>query len=144
MIACDTSFLIGRFVWEPHHERAKTLLLETESPLFISRLNELELETVIRRMIGRGQLTEDEAQRVLSEFRRHIILGTFELVVADDAVVWDRAMGLARHHAATLAVRTLDIWQVAYALEMRARTFWSFDDRQRSLAEAVGLKINRL
>jgi predicted nucleic acid-binding protein len=36
-------------------------------------------------------------------------------------------------------VRTLDSLHVACALELKAERFWTFDDRQVRLAEAVGL-----
>jgi predicted nucleic acid-binding protein len=36
-------------------------------------------------------------------------------------------------------VRTLDSLHVACALELKAERFWTFDERQARLAEAVGL-----
>jgi predicted nucleic acid-binding protein len=39
-------------------------------------------------------------------------------------------------------VRTLDSLHVACALELKAERFWTFDDRQARLAEAVGLNLS--
>jgi predicted nucleic acid-binding protein len=47
---------------------------------------------------------------------------------------------LARRYAAKLGLRTLDTLHVASALELKAERFWTFDDRQKKLARAVGLK----
>jgi hypothetical protein len=46
-----------------------------------------------------------------------------------------------RGGAARLGMRTLDTLDVASALELKAESFWSFDQRQAKLAEAAGLKI---
>ena len=46
---------------------------------------------------------------------------------------------LARRYGPKLGTRTLDSLHVACALELNAQKFWTFDDRQAKLAEAVGL-----
>jgi len=50
------------------------------------------------------------------------------------------AADLVRTHIAKLGTRTLDSLHVAAALELKAERFWTFDDRQKKLAKAVGLK----
>jgi predicted nucleic acid-binding protein len=52
---------------------------------------------------------------------------------------WETSIELARRHGPTLGVRTLDSLHVACALELRAERFWTFDERQMKLADAVGL-----
>ena len=52
---------------------------------------------------------------------------------------WETCVELARRFGPTLGVRTLDTLHVACALELKAQKFWTFDDRQARLAEAVGL-----
>ena len=51
-------------------------------------------------------------------------------------------LDLARRHGPTLGIRTLDSLHVACALELKAEKFWTFDERQARLAEAVGLDTN--
>jgi predicted nucleic acid-binding protein len=43
-----------------------------------------------------------------------------------------------------LGTRSLDIFHVACALELKSRYFLTFDQRQQKLASAVGLKTVRL
>ena len=43
--------------------------------------------------------------------------------------------------AASAGQRTIDLLHVAIALEAGAKTFLSFDQRQRKLAKAAGLKV---
>ena len=56
-------------------------------------------------------------------------------------LAWESCADLARRHCARLGVRTLDTLHVASALQLKAERFWTFDDRQSKLANAVGLKI---
>ena len=53
---------------------------------------------------------------------------------------WETSIGLAGNYGPPLGVRTLDSLHVACALELRAERFWTFDERQAKLAEAVGLE----
>ena len=52
-----------------------------------------------------------------------------------------RADDISEKHAATEGQRTIDLLHVALALECGAKTFLSFDTRQRKLAKAAGLKV---
>lgn len=52
---------------------------------------------------------------------------------------WETGVDLARRFGPTLGVCTLESLHVACALELKARSFWTFDQRQAKLAEAVGL-----
>jgi predicted nucleic acid-binding protein len=47
---------------------------------------------------------------------------------------------LALRDAARLGLRTLDTLHVASTLELKADRFWTFDERQKKLARAAGLK----
>lgn len=56
----------------------------------------------------------------------------------------NRAAELSRIHTPTLGTRAADVLHVACALELKLRHFLTFDDRQRKLAAAVGLKVIKL
>jgi predicted nucleic acid-binding protein len=55
---------------------------------------------------------------------------------------WDTSIDLARRYGPSLGVRTLNSLHVACALELKVERFWTFDERQARLAEAVGLDTN--
>ena len=63
------------------------------------------------------------------------------LTPVDWPSVFRRAHRLSRRHAATLAVRSLDLLHVALALQMNAGEFLTFDDRQSQTAKAEGLAV---
>lgn len=60
-------------------------------------------------------------------------------------VLWraalQRAADLSRTHAPKLGCRSLDVLHVSTALELGLSDFVTFDQRQRQLALAVGLKV---
>jgi hypothetical protein len=60
-------------------------------------------------------------------------------------VKWPVAFRVARRfaerHSITIGSRSLDILHVASAKALRAVEFLSFDNRQRALAAAVGLRL---
>ena len=142
MIASDTSVLLSDLLPDVNHEAARRLFESIRSPVLVSPLNRLEFETAVRRMAGAGTIRMNVADHVLYVFEENLSRGYLRLVEPDAGRVWARAMGLARHHAATLAPRSLDIWHVAFASEMGATVFWTFDDRQKRLAKKAGLQVN--
>jgi predicted nucleic acid-binding protein len=54
----------------------------------------------------------------------------------------ERAGQLSRTTTARLGSRSADLLHVAAALELTADYLYSFDQKQRKLARAVGLKVN--
>jgi predicted nucleic acid-binding protein len=142
MIASDTSVLLSDLLPDVNHAAARRLFEAIHTPVMVSPLNRLEFETAVRRMAGAGAIRTEVADHVLQVFEENLSSGYLRLVEPDARRVWARAMGLARHHAATLAPRSPDIWHVAFASEMGAKVFWTFDDRQKRLAHAAGLQVN--
>ena len=76
--------------------------------------------------------------------------GSLRTVCAEDlfvhaAVEWTnvfrRADELSEEHAPKGGQRTIDLLHVAIAVDFRATTFLSFDQRQRRLARAAGLRV---
>ena len=91
------------------------------------------------------------AENLLSEADAGIARGLAEKLIADRkwnrtepdwTRVLARANGLSAAHAATTKSRSLDIIHVACAMELGLAEFWTFDKRQRALAEEVGLRVN--
>lgn len=56
----------------------------------------------------------------------------------------NRAAELSRKHTPRLGTRSADVLHVACALELRLSHFLTFDERQRKLAAAAGLKLIRI
>jgi hypothetical protein len=97
-----------------------------------------EVANSIYRQAFTGQLSVAEVHRAWRSFEGDCAAGVWQ-TVAFPSSVWETCIDLARRFAPMLGVRTLDSLHVACALELKAQRFWTFDDRQAKLAEAVGL-----
>jgi predicted nucleic acid-binding protein len=137
MVCADSSFLVSCYVDDAHSIEADRRMSLADSVL-VTPLNEAEVAHAIHQYVFRGKLPHAEAQRAWIAFHRDCADGA--LVKCDlPETVWVLSIHLAQLYGPTLGVRTLDSLHVACALELKAERFWTFDDRQARLAEAVGL-----
>ena len=84
-------------------------------------------------------MSASDAQRIDLAFEDDRKSGLwFSVAMPEHA--FDVCVDLARRYGPRLGVRTLDSLHVACALELKAERFWTFDERQRKLARAEGLK----
>jgi predicted nucleic acid-binding protein len=81
-----------------------------------------------------------EARAVREEFVQDLSSGVLRIERLPDEV-FVLARRLSRRHTAKVGTRSLDIIHVASALLLRPDVFYSFDERQRRLAEAEGLTV---
>ena len=109
--------------------------------ILITRLNRSEVAHAIHLYVFRRMLSYSEAEQSWKDFEKDCVKGVWFAVDLPDRA-WETCIDLARQHGPTLGVRTLDSLHVACALQLKAERFWTFDDRQARLAEAVGLDTN--
>jgi predicted nucleic acid-binding protein len=93
----------------------------------------------ISQHVFRKEITATEARRARAEVQGDLASGLWLKADLPESV-WATCADLARRHGPQLGVRTLDSLHVAVALELRAKSFWTFDERQTKLAEAEGLQ----
>jgi predicted nucleic acid-binding protein len=108
--------------------------------LLLTALGEAEFTNALELQVFRKQWTRREARLVREQFLQHVGAGVFRIepLVPE---VWEKALILARRHSAKLGTRTLDLLHVAAALVLRPDVFYTFDKRQRKLAEAERLRV---
>jgi predicted nucleic acid-binding protein len=105
--------------------------------VWLTEFNRAELANSIFQQVFLKRLTPADADQVWSDFKRDCADGVWT-GVGFPYHAWKTCTDLARRYGPTLGVRTLDSLHVACALELKAQRFWTFDDRQARLAEAVG------
>jgi predicted nucleic acid-binding protein len=136
-ICADSSFFVSKYVSDTHSGEADRRM--AAFPLvWITPLNRAEVANAIHRYVFRGAISAADASAAWKHFeqdRTNRIWTEIDLPFH----LWDTSIDLARRYGPTLGVRTLDSLHVACALELKAQRFWTFDDRQVRLAEAVGL-----
>ena len=109
--------------------------------VWLTEFNRAELANAIFQQVFLKRLTPADAEQVWSDFKRDCADGVWT-GVGFPYRAWETCADLARRYGPTLGVRTLDSLHVACALELKAQRFWTFDERQARLAEAVGLNTS--
>jgi predicted nucleic acid-binding protein len=136
----DSSFLVSSYITDAHSPPVDQRMALGFS-IWITPFNRAELANAIYQQVFLRRLTLVEAGKVWGEFQRDYASGLWTPVEFPH-LSWETCASLALRYGPTLGVRTLDSLHVACALELRAQKFWTFDERQARLAEAVGLDTN--
>jgi predicted nucleic acid-binding protein len=137
MIYPDTSFLFSRYVTDAHSVEVDRRM-GLHPAVIVTPFHRAELANAIFRWVFLGKTSVRDANLAFADFEADCTAGIFQIFGIPDLAYYACA-DLARQHAPTLGVRTLDTLHVAAALELKATRFWTFDERQARLAEAEDL-----
>jgi len=136
----DSSFFVSFYLQDAHVGKTDAWMASQPS-IFLTSFHRAELVHAVYQHIFRGHISQGEAQLVLANHENDRAANVWREVEVP-LTQYERAIELAHRHVAKLGVRTLDTLHVAAALELGATEFWSFDERQLRLAQAVGLRTN--
>jgi predicted nucleic acid-binding protein len=135
----DTGFLVSLY-GEDDLSDAATPLVRPGLIFILTPFGEAEFANALQLRIFRRQWTLAEARAVHDRFRFHVAAGVFQIEELRPEI-WPLAMTLSRRYSAKLGTRTLDVLHVASALILKPDVFLTFDERQRKLARAEGLRV---
>ena len=133
----DSSFVVSLYALDVHSHEAHRRMLQ-KPVIWLTPINRTELAHSLSRQVFRARIDAATAVSAWNAFEQDCRQGLWVLMDLPERV-WDRSIDLARRHGPGLGARTLDSLHVACALELKARRFWTYDERQGKLAEAVGL-----
>ena len=136
-VYADSSFFVSTCILDAHTAES-TRRMTQQALVLITPLNRAEVANAIHRYVFRGAISAADALAAWTHFKQDCAHGIW-IEIDLPFRVWDTSIDLARRYGPTLGGRTLDSLHVACALELKADRFWTFDDRQAKLAEAVGL-----
>jgi predicted nucleic acid-binding protein len=139
-VYADTNFAASLYMPDANSARAAQRMRRVRLPLLMGSLGELELTNAFRLRVFRGEMRAAEARTALAAFHDDLHHGIVAVSPMPDSI-YVQAERLATRWTARLGTRTLDILHVACALALGAESFYTFDDRQRRLASAAGLRI---
>lgn len=111
-----------------------------QGALPITHHGRIEINNAIALAVFRREKTREEADYAWEWLDNDLEDGNLKQVDILWRAALNRAGELSREHGPGLGTRSLDVLHVSCALELGLRKFFSFDERQRSLASAVGLK----
>lgn len=141
MIAyADTSFLASLYGADANSAEAAHQIQTLGPTLVVTPFGELEFVTAFEAQAFRRFLTAPEVDASLQAFRADLVMGLLRRKPVPESA-FARAIALSRLHTRALGCRTLDILQVAIALELEAEAFFTFDKDQAKLAKRAGLTV---
>jgi predicted nucleic acid-binding protein len=136
-IYADSSFVVPLYASDVHSQ--ETLRRMALGPLvWLTPFNRTELAHSLNRQVFRARISDSQARFAWAAFEQDCAKGIW-IPAGLPERIWEASIDLARRYGPALGIRTLDSLHVACALELRAQRFWTFDERQAKLAEAVGL-----
>lgn len=137
----DTSCLVALYVPNDHTAAALRYRARTSrQPILFTPLHRLELRTTVRQCAYGGLVKLSDARQILRHIEEDLKDGTLVHEPFDWTETLKQAEAVAERLAWTEPCRSLDLWHVAIALEIQSEIFVTFDQDQRALADAAGLR----
>ena len=137
----DTSFLFSLYGHDANSAEARRMGIELKMPLAFSPLHRHELRNAFRLALFRKAMTAERCRAVLAQ----IEVDTQTNTLVEAPVAWDEvfaeAEALSAAHTETLGTRGFDVLHVAAARALGIKEFFTFDQRQKVLAQKAGLKV---
>lgn len=140
----DTGFLCSLYAPDAHSARAAKRMSRLTLPLPYVWLHQLELRNALRLRVFRSEITPPQRDASLNLVLVDLAAGVLASAQPPLPEVMLEAERLSALHSETLGTRSLDILHVAAAVTLGLGEFLTFDQRQRALAVAAGLKIPAL
>ena len=129
---------------EAESDEVESIILSENDEVRISRLIVVEICSVFAIKVRTNILTEDDAQRLIRQFRHHLVSGRFEVFAIGDAE-FRMAEFLIHQHAFHERLGTLDALQLAVGLALRCEKlldlFVSADLSLGRVASLEGLQV---
>lgn len=141
VICADTSFLFSLYGNDVHTSRALKWVKSHRTALTLTSLGEYELGNALRFAEFRGGIAVGEAALFWAQFEADRASRRLVIQVCNLAEVVDEAKRLSVTYTLTGGHRGFDVLHVASALMMKATHFLTFDENQKKLAKAEGLKV---
>ena len=146
-ICPDTTFYVAlRFYDDTHHDAATDYFEQQPEDLFLSSpWHRGEVFNTLRQFAHgqRAVLREADARRIIHRLEADVRVGYFQHLESDWRNVLRVASDISARHGFAQSWRSADLLHVAYAKDLGADHFVSFDDDQVDLAKAAGLKAVR-
>lgn len=137
----DTSVMISLHLRDVHFAAAAALM-QSAGGIVWTPWQKVEFGNAIRALVARGLLTLADVRTVENNMRASLSAGDMVPRPLPAYTLWQEAEQLSRAHTPAIGVRTLDLLHVAAARAVHATHFYTFDQRQHTLARAAGLAVN--
>jgi len=137
----DTSLLISYYINDSHSLSAQAVLHAAADPLPFTGLHRLEMRNALALGVFRRILTSAQVSTAWSDVERDLRSGRLVPQPVNWGPVYRAAAQWAALHSPRIGCRSLDVLHVTLAKKLNAKEFFTFDERQKSLALALGLAV---
>lgn len=136
----DTSALVAIYVTEAFSPAARREA-KRAGTLPMTYLHDLELTNALRLLRGRGRITDGELDQLLGHVEEDRSSQRLLTCPVDLPEVFRKAQEISANHTAKLLCRSLDVLHISAAIHLECDRLVSGDDRQLSVARALGLDV---
>jgi predicted nucleic acid-binding protein len=137
----DTSLLVSYYINDSHSMSAQAVLHRATDPLPFTGLHRLEMRNALALGVFRRILTSAQVSNAWSDVERDLRSGRLVPQPVNWIPVFRAAAQWAALHSPRIGCRSLDVLHVSLAKNLNAKEFFTFDERQKSLALALGLAV---
>jgi predicted nucleic acid-binding protein len=137
----DTSLLISYYINDAHSLSAQAVLHATTDPVPFAGLHRLEMRNALALGIFRRILTSAQVSAAWTDVERDLRSGRLVPQPVNWGPVYRSAAQWAALHSPRIGCRSLDVLHVTLAKKLDVKEFFTFDERQKSLALALGLTV---
>lgn len=141
MIVADSGFLLSVYLAEATSPVAMALFQSANESITITPFKLLEVRNGLNRSPFTKKLTAAQTEGAWVQLQHDLVQGLFAEADVTHPALFRTARVITDKHTPNLGARTLDLLHVAAALLLQATQFWSFDERQRKVAQAEGLFV---
>jgi len=135
-IYADTSFFVSLYLPDRYSAEAERRMA-SKPRVWLTPLHIAEWTHAVSQHVFQKEISAREAGMAHAELERDRENGLWMEIDLPESV-WQTCTKLGRKQGPKLGTRTLDSLHVAAALELGAKSFWTFDERQAKLAVAEG------
>ncbi len=137
----DTSLLVSYYINDSHSMSAQAVLHRATDPLPFTGLHRQEMRNALALGVFRRILTSAQVSNAWSDVERDLRSGRLVPQPVNWIPVFRAAAQWAALHSPRIGCRSLDVLHVSLAKNLNAKEFFTFDERQKSLALALGLAV---
>lgn len=137
----DTSFLASYYLPDANSARALAAVQPLSAPFMFTALHRLELRNALALAVFRGRITSQQVQSVWQDVIRDFRTGLLSAASLNWYATFRGAAILSVQHTAATGCRSLDVLHIAAARKLGATEIFSFDPRQRTLAQVLGIIV---
>jgi len=143
MIYLDASVIFSLYGMDSNTTAAVSLIGNAGEPLLLTPFAELETLNAFSLGRFRKELSDNDLVRLRHDFQLDIEANVYRLRPLPE-VTFTRAKSLAEKITPTVGARAADLLHIAAAIELGAKSLYTFDQKQHKAAQAAGLKVNPL